>query len=120
MISSARTTWSNWWNGLRRTENSRRKGSIRRASSNQPLSAAVAAQVLEERVLLSSITVTNGTDASGAHAGVTLRDAINQANQLSGADTIVFDSSLNGTSIKLTQGQLNITDAVTIRGNGAQ
>lgn len=84
------------------------------------MSNASPALVLEERTLLSTITVTSAADVSGAHSGVTLRDAINQANLSSGADTIAFDPALDGTSIKLTQGQLNITDALTIQGNGAR
>src|SRR5438045_111928 len=108
MICKARSIWRNLRDALGHSGKLRLKRSTRRQSSVQRASVASAAQVLEERVLLSSIVVTNGTDANGAHSGVTLRDAIAQANQLSGADSIVFDSSLNGTSIKLTQGQLNI------------
>ena len=50
----------------------------------------------------------------------TLRDAINQANANSGADTISFDSSVTGT-IRLQTGQLSITDSagLTINGPGA-
>lgn len=50
--------------------------------------------------------------------GVSLRDAIAAANTASGADVILFDSSLLGTII-LSNGQLTITDALTINGLGA-
>src|SRR5262249_50558078 len=47
-----------------------------------------------------------------------LRQAISDANGNSGADTIVFAKGVSGT-IKLTSGELLITDSVTISGPGA-
>lgn len=48
-----------------------------------------------------------------------LRQAISDANDLGGADTILFQDGLTGT-ITLTGGQLVITDSVTITGPGAR
>ena len=82
----------------------RRKGNRRRSH----------AEPLEVRTLLSVYSVTNLDDAGAG----SLRDAINQANAISGPDTILFDSSLRGT-ISLTSGSLQISNSVTIRGRGA-
>ena len=60
-----------------------------------------------------TFTVTNTND-SGAGS---LRDAIAQANASPGADTIDFAASVTG-KIVLTSGQIQITDALTITGNG--
>ncbi|RTL40027.1 MAG: DUF4347 domain-containing protein, partial [Rhodocyclaceae bacterium] len=50
--------------------------------------------------------------------GLSLREAINLANQHAGADTIVFSHSLTGT-IELSAALPTITDSVKIIGNGA-
>jgi len=51
----------------------------------------------------------------------TLREAINAANAISGADIITFDISLNGTPITLVGSQLPaVTSEITITGNGAE
>ncbi len=76
---------------------------------------------LEERQLLSVFTVSNLSDGTVAKAGDlpgSLRQAIFDANASPGADTIEFASGLTGT-ITLTQGELTITDSVTIDGPGA-
>ena len=68
--------------------------------------------------MLAIYTVTNHLDApvnTPAAIG-TLRQAIQDANTLTGADTIQFDPSLIGTTIALTQGELDISDPVTIDG----
>jgi CSLREA domain-containing protein len=50
----------------------------------------------------------------------TLREAINAANAISGADTITFDTSLNGKPITLVGSQLPaVTSEIAITGNGA-
>ena len=69
---------------------------------------------LEERALPSTFTVLNRNDSGPG----SLRAEIAAANANPGADTIVFDNGVNGT-IKLTSGELLITDSVTINGPGA-
>jgi hypothetical protein len=50
---------------------------------------------------------------------LTLRQAIALANDIPGADSISFDSSLSGGTIPLSAGELVITDDVTVVGLGA-
>ncbi len=93
---------------------------------------------LEDRALLAVLTVNSAADNLTAGDGlVTLREAIIAANTDvatdlgdtgSGADTIVFDPSLDGTPITLSivgadedaaaTGDLDITSDITIEGNG--
>lgn len=47
-------------------------------------------------------------------ATVTLRDAVNAANNTAGADTIVFDPSLNGATVGMRQGTLSVNSAMSI------
>lgn len=64
------------------------------------------------------ITVTTASDVVDAGDGETsLREAIVQANASGGADTITFDASLDGSTLVLSQGQLVVSDAVTIDGD---
>jgi hypothetical protein len=63
-------------------------------SSKAKLGRAVELETLEERRLLTTITVTSNSDAL-IHMGTTLRDAIVMANLLPGADTVQF--SIAGT-----------------------
>lgn len=69
---------------------------------------------LEERTMLSAMSVVD-TDDSGPGS---LRQAILDANDQAGEDTIQFASELTGT-VGLTSGQLSITDDLTIDGPGA-
>jgi hypothetical protein len=71
-----------------------------------------------ERVTIeqANFIVTNNED-SGAGS---LRQAITEANNTNGADTITFDANLSGQTITLTGDQLEITDSVTIEGLGAE
>jgi hypothetical protein len=69
---------------------------------------------LEDRTLPSTFTVLNLNDSGPG----SLRAAIGAANTNPGPDTIVFAGGLHGT-IKLTSGELLITDSVTISGPGA-
>jgi hypothetical protein len=55
---------------------------------------------------------------SASNTDCSLREAISQANLNDGADTIVFASGVTG-AITLQNGQLEITDALTIQGPGA-
>jgi hypothetical protein len=67
---------------------------------------------LEERTVLSTLTVLNALD-SGAGS---LRHTIKQAND---GDTIVFAPSLAGKTITLTSDQLTIKKSLDIEGPGA-
>jgi uncharacterized repeat protein (TIGR01451 family) len=94
-------------------------------------------EALEDRRLLTTLTVNSALDNLSSGDGlVTLREAIIAANTDGttdlghtggGPDTIVFDSSLNGTPITLSiagnddtsaAGDLDITSDITIQGNG--
>lgn len=82
--------------------------------SRQRLGAARLFGSLEERVLMSTYTVTNLLD----HGVGSLRQAVVEANLHAGTDTIKFASSVHGT-ITLTTGQLTLTGSVNIDGPGA-
>src|SRR5262245_23188224 len=75
---------------------------------------------LEDRRMLATFTVSNMLDgpvtASGQLPG-SLRQAIFDANATTAADEIVF-SQVSGT-LKLTSGELKISNALTINGPGA-
>ncbi len=68
--------------------------------------------ILEDRSLPSTFTVTNLLDTGAG----SLRAALAAANASPGADAIDFATT--GT-IKLTSGELDITDSLTINGPGA-
>src|SRR6266851_7675619 len=67
---------------------------------------------LEDRTVLSTLTVLNNLD-SGAGS---LRDAIGHAKD---GDTIVFAAGLNGQTITLTSDELAIKKSLDIEGPGA-
>jgi hypothetical protein len=69
-------------------------------------------QALEDRWLLSTLTVLNNHDSGPG----SLRAEIAAAKS---GDTIVFDHSLNGQIIRLKSGELAITQSLTIDGPGA-
>ncbi len=70
---------------------------------------------LEDRRLLAVLTVNSALDNTiGGDGLITLREALDAANQSPGPDTIEFDSSLNGGTILLTQDELSITESLTI------
>ena len=110
---------------------SRSKSRTTRSSAKrQPLSF----ELLEDRRLLATLVVNSAADlpVDLSDSVVTLRDAIHAANTDtlvapgaetgSGADTITFDGSVfNGVGdnslIRLTEGELEITDALTIDGS---
>ncbi len=65
---------------------------------------------LEDRRVLATFVVTDLGDAGDG----TLRDAVRLSNETAGVDEIVFDASLNGDTILLTSGQVDIVEPVTI------
>src|SRR5437016_962078 len=74
-------------------------------------------EVLEDRTVLSTLTVLNAND-SGADS---LRQAILDANAAPGADTIVFNPAAFATPKTISLGsQLSVTDDLTILGPGAK
>ncbi len=88
-----------------------------------------ATESLETRALLATITVTSAADEVVDDGAVTLREAILAANTNQsvdgstagdGVDTIVFDPSLNG-QVMQTAGDLpQITESLSIEGNGRE
>ena len=68
---------------------------------------------LENRSMLTTLTVTNLDDAGDG----SLRDAIDQANEMPGPDEIDFAPGVQG-AIGLTSGELQITDDLNINGPG--
>jgi hypothetical protein len=70
-------------------------------------------EVLEDRTVPSTLTVTSAADDGSAG---TLRAVIGSA---SSGDTVMFDPSLAGQNITLTQGELAITQSLNIVGPGA-
>src|SRR5262249_44175592 len=87
-------------------------GTHRRQRSLRARTHRLALEVLEDRSLPSTFTVTNLLDTGAG----SLRAAVAAANANPGADTIDFATT--GT-IALTSGQLDITDSLTINGPGA-
>src|SRR5262245_41237448 len=85
-----------------------------RRARRRPSPLCLALEQLEDRLALTTYTVTTLADGVAG----SLRDAVTQANAHPGADTINFQPGLAGT-IGLTGGELGITDDVTITGPGA-
>jgi hypothetical protein len=77
--------------------------------TKRPARARPVLELLEDRTVLSTLTVLNALD-SGAGS---LRDAIKAA---SSGDMIQFDSGLSGQTITLTSGELAITKSLDIEG----
>ena len=113
---SASSTLRNVFLGPRKPRHSARPASRRR--TRRPT-----VEILENRLCLSSLVVTTSSD-DVSHSGTSLRDAIAQANADAAAaisDTITFDASLNGATITLGQGQLELkagTGVTTVDGGG--
>src|SRR3954471_19727756 len=102
----------------------RRRAPARKLSvGNSLYRRALRYEPLEDRRLLAVVTVDTLADTVDFNDGHTsLREAIFATNLVAGADTINFAPSLtaNGpATILLTQGELKITDALTINGPGA-
>jgi len=81
----------------------------RQSGTKQPARARPVLELLEDRTVLSTLTVLNVLD-SGVGS---LRDAIKAASSL---DKIVFAPSLSGQTITLTSGELAITKSLDIEG----
>ena len=91
----------------------------KRPSSRQ-LRRRMLGQLLEDRRVLAAFTVVTAGDAGTGtctDASCTLRDAIESANELAGADTITFGPSFPATLN--TAAELTISDSVTITGPGS-
>ncbi len=80
-------------------------------------------EALEDRRVLASFAVITAGDAGSGicdATACTLRDAVETANATTGADDITFDSAITGTiTLTPTNGELLITDPVTITGPGS-
>ena len=106
----------------------------RRQSSKQ--SNALNFEMLEARQLLAAITVSNATDilsptadtssiaalvANDGGDGISLREAVTAANNTAGEDAITFDANVfagaDDNVIRLTQGELSISDSLSINGS---
>ncbi|QEG34847.1 choice-of-anchor Q domain-containing protein [Bythopirellula goksoeyrii] len=87
-----------------------------------PYARSLHCEQLEDRRLLALLTVTTDQDVVDFNDGVTsLREAIFAVNTVPGADEIQFDFGHDGpATILLTQGELEITDSLTITGSGAE
>jgi hypothetical protein len=79
--------------------------------TKRPARARPVLELLEDRTVLSTLTVLNTLDRGAG----SLRDAIKAARS---GDTILFDSSLSGQTITLTSGELAITKSLDIEGPG--
>ncbi|MEM9352642.1 MAG: choice-of-anchor Q domain-containing protein [Planctomycetota bacterium] len=77
---------------------------------------------LEDRRVLAAIVVDTTLDVVDLADGVTsLREAIFAANTVPGHQEIAFDFGFNGpATILLTEGELSVTDSVTITGDGPE
>lgn len=67
---------------------------------------------------MANFIVTSLSDVTAADGVTTLREALELANASAGADTISFASGLAGGVLRLAQGEIAITDSVTIDGAG--
>jgi len=102
---------------------SRRATAARRFTPYSLYRRALRYEPLEDRRLLAVVTVNTLSDVTDLNDNLTtLREAIFATNLVPGADTITFAPALtaNGpATILLTQGELRITDSLTITGPGA-
>ncbi|WP_187781891.1 choice-of-anchor Q domain-containing protein [Gimesia chilikensis] len=98
----------------KRSRSHRNRRSLQNAGSVPALVSHTKGETLEDRLLLTTFTVTNNDDSGTG----SLRAALEAANSSAGADTITFDASLAGQTIFLSE-ELAISDDVTIVGLGA-
>src|ERR1044071_7860494 len=85
---------------------------LRAVAGAMLLSSAAALAVVLSLHAANTIAVTNTNDSGPG----SLRQALAGAND---GDTIYFDAALNGQTITLTSGQLNVDKSATISGRGA-
>jgi hypothetical protein len=107
----------NWLNPLRRAVGLSSRTKNRLAGTGRrirPVNPRL--EPLEDRLTPTTFTVMTNSDAV-VHNGLSLRDAITKANadsQTGGSDTIVFDPGLQGKTIVLAQGPLELKGTGTI------
>src|SRR5262245_43471927 len=100
------------WTGLLgRRASSRRRQRTQLKLARQGRSFVPRLELLEDRTVLSTLTVTNPADSGDG----SLRAAIAAAQS---GDQIVFDTSLKGQTITLATGPLAITQSIDIEGPG--
>src|SRR6516225_7346848 len=105
---------SMWLRAMKR-KSAKGARSHRGARLTRPNRTVLRLEVLEDRTVPSTFTVTNNLDTGVASDG-SLRGEIAAA---SSGDTINFDPSLAGQTITLTNGELAITQSLDIEGLGA-
>ncbi|QDU61186.1 hypothetical protein Pan216_20400 [Planctomycetes bacterium Pan216] len=82
------------------------------ASPSHRRAALPMLELLEERAVPATLFVTNADDSGPG----SLRAQVEVANQMEGADEIVFASEIPTLHIQLSSGELEITDQLTING----
>ncbi len=107
---------------MARTRHPRRCARETTPFTRSPYARRLRCEQLEDRRLLALLTVTTDQDVVDFNDGVlSLREAIFAANTVPGPDEIQFDFGHDGpATILLTQGELQITDSLTITGSGAE
>lgn len=93
-----------------------RRRATSRLKHSSSVRRALRVEALEDRQMLATFTVTNLNNAGSG----SLRAAIEQANNASGRDQIVFAAGATSGTIALTTGELEITDSLTITGPGQE
>lgn len=110
-MQSEPNSWTRFLSALSFNRNNRR------ANHRRAYDRKLRIEQCEDRCMLAIFTVTDPGDGvvtgPGDQPG-TLRQAVFDAEELDGADTIQFASNLNGATITLTQDELTITESVTI------
>src|SRR5216683_2750386 len=97
---------------LRRSASSRRRQQSHLKPARQGQSFVPRLELLEDRTVLSTLTVTNPADSGDGSLRAMLALA-------SSGDTIIFDPSLAGQTITLTSGKLAIDKSLDMEGLGA-
>lgn len=105
---------------------------LRHSRFTRDAAVALASCLIATTAWAATVTVTTDNDldngdtssianlqASDGGDGISLREAIEAANNTAGDDTIEFDAALNGQTILLVSGNLQIDATLTINGLGA-